>query len=129
MSEKAIYTAVAILGVLLLIFGFCYNTPTGRGIINSYFHEVQKVDDSTSYATRKQVEDGCRAMISSYQSDRLTYEQYKDSESEEQRSWADQAKMRANKTASSYNNYILKNSYVWAGNVPEDISQSLSFIE
>ena len=129
MSDKTKCVIAAVFCTLLVVAMVFYNTPTGRGIINNYFHEVQKVDDSTSYATRKQVEDGCRAMISSYESDRLTYEQYKDSESEEQRNWADQAKMRANKTASSYNNYILKNSYVWAGNVPEDISQSLSFIE
>ena len=129
MSDKKKCIVAAVLCTLAVVAVVFCNTPTGRGIINSYFHDVQKVDDSTRYATRKQVEDGCRAMISSYESDRLTYEQYKDSESEEQRGWADQAKMRANKTASSYNNYILKNSYVWAGNVPEDISQSLSFIE
>ena len=28
-------------------------------------------------------------MIASYEADKLTYEQYKDSESDEQRSWAD----------------------------------------
>ena len=34
---------------------------------------------------------------------------------------AEQAKMRANKTASTYNYYILKNTNVWADDVPEDI--------
>lgn len=77
----------------------------------------QKIDDATNYETRKTVEDSCRAMIASYEADKLTYEQYKDSESDEQRSWADQAKMRANRTAANYNNYILKNSYVWSGNI------------
>ena len=81
----------------------------------------QKIDDATNYETRKTVEDSCRAMIASYEADKLTYEQYKDSESDEQRSWADQAKMRANRTAANYNNYILKNSYVWSGNIQEDI--------
>lgn len=46
-----------------------------------------------------------------------------------QRSWADQAKMRANRTAANYNNYILKNSYVWSGNIPEDILAELPIIE
>lgn len=89
----------------------------------------QKIDDVTNYETRKTVEDSCRAMIASYEADKLTYEQYKDSESDEQRSWADQAKMRANRTAANYNNYILKNSYVWSGNIPEDILAELPVIE
>lgn len=38
-------------------------------------------------------------------------------------------KMRANKTASTYNNYILKNSFVWEGNIPDDIDRTLSMIE
>ena len=83
-------------------------------------HTMQKVDDSTLYATRKKVEDQCRASISSYESDKLTWNQYKDSDSELERSWANQAKMRANKTASVYNNYILKNKYVFEGNIPAD---------
>ena len=89
----------------------------------------QKIDDATNYEARKTVEDSCRAMIASYEADKLTYEQYKDSESDEQRSWADQAKMRANRTAANYNNYILKNSYVWSGNIPEDILAELPVIE
>lgn len=89
----------------------------------------QKIDDATNYETRKTVEDSCQAMIASYEADKLTYEQYKDSESDEQRSWADQAKMRANRTAANYNNYILKNSYVWSGNIPEDILAELPIIE
>ena len=89
----------------------------------------QKIDDATNYETRKTVEDSFRAMIASYEADKLTYEQYKDSESDEQRSWADQAKMRANRTAANYNNYILKNSYVWSGNIPEDILAELPIIE
>ena len=68
-------------------------------------------------------------MISSYNSDKMTYEQYKDSGNEEKQSWAEQAKMRANKTASTYNNYILKNNYVWQNNVPSDIYMELPYIE
>ena len=89
----------------------------------------QKIDDATNYETRKTVEDSCRARIASYEADKLAYEQYKDSENDEQRSWADQAKMRANRTAANYNNYILKNSYVWSGNIPEDILAELPIIE
>lgn len=129
MREKVICGAAAVLTVLLIGVTVFFNTPTGRGIINTYFYNVQKVDDSTNYHTMKEVEDSCRAMISSYESDRLTYEQYKDSDSEEKQSWAEQAKMRANKTASTYNNYVLSNNYVWAGNIPEDIKEELEYIE
>ena len=118
--------------VLFLCVGcpvFFGATPTGKAMWNNWFHAVQKADDDTNYETRKKVEDTCRAMIASYNSDKLTYEQYKDSESEEKQSWAEQAKMRANKTASSYNNYILKNSYVWENNVPSDIDYQLPTLE
>lgn len=89
----------------------------------------RKIDDATNYETIKKVEDTCRAMIASYESDKLTYEQYQASTNEEKQSWAEQAKMRANKTASSYNNYILKNSFVWNGNVPSDIRMKLPYLE
>lgn len=118
--------------VLIIVIGlhiFFNTTPTGKAMWNNWFHAVQKVDDDTNYKTRKKVEDTCRSMISSYKSDKLTYEQYKDSDNEEKQSWAEQAKMRANKTASTYNNYILKNSYVWENNVPSDIYITLSYID
>lgn len=104
-------------------------TPAGKAIWNNWFFEVQKVDDATNYETIKEVEDTCRAMISSYESDKLTYEQYKDSDNEEKQSWAEQAKMRANKAATTYNNYILKNSFVWKDNIPNDIYMKLEIIE
>ena len=104
-------------------------THIGRATWNLWFGSVQKVDDVTNYETRKEVEDTCRAMISSYEADRLMYEQYKDSNNEEKLSWAEQAKMRANRTAATYNNYILENSYVWSQNVPEDIRTELPYLE
>lgn len=118
--------------ICLVVAGFSVFfgiTPTGRRVWNDWFYSVQKADDDTNYETLKQVEDTCRSMIASYNSDKLTYEQYKDSDSDERKSWAEQAKIRANKTASTYNNYILKNEYVWKDNVPSDIYMSLSYIE
>ncbi len=119
-----------ILTVLLFFCIFYFSaTPAGVATWNSWWHGVQKADDLTNYETLKKVEDTCRAMIASYESDKLTYEQYKDSDNEEKQSWAEQAKMRANKTAVEYNNYILKNSYVWKNNVPADIYMKLEIIE
>lgn len=124
----------AILGIIILIIAvvglpiFFGATPTGKTMWNNWFHAVQKADDATNYETLKKVEDTCRAMIASYNADKLTYEQYKDSDNEEKQSWAEQARMRANKTASTYNNYILENSYVWQDNVPSDIYMTLEYI-
>ena len=127
--DKVLTVIISLVLVAVIGLPIFFNaTPTGKAMWNNWFHTVQKVDDDTNYKTRKKVEDTCRAMISSYNSDKLTYEQYKDSDSEEKQSWAEQAKMRANKTASTYNNYILKNSYVWENNVPSDIDYQLAII-
>lgn len=128
-KEKKIHITIAIILALLLCFAVWVGcTPAGRMAWNSWFGQVQKADDATNYETRKKVEDTCRAMISSHEADRLTWEQYKDSDSAEKQGWAEQAKMRANKTAATYNNYILENSYVWSGNVPDDISAELEYL-
>lgn len=113
-----------ILIVVLVIFA-----PGIKGKINNWKYNIQKVDDVTNYETIKKVEDTCRAMISSYNSDKLRYEQYKDSDDKEERSWGEQAKMRANTTASNYNNYILKNSFIWKDNIPNDIYMNLEYLE
>ena len=126
MSNKAIAAIAAVCIGLVL---FLAVNPLGVMSWNSWFGLVQKADDATNYETLKQVEDTCRSMIASYEAGRFTYEQYKNSEDDEQQSWAEQAKMRANRTASTYNNYILENSYVWSGNVPNDIDSELDYLE
>lgn len=128
-EERTIKIIIASVLIVLGLILFFTITPTGRSIWNKNMYDVQKVDDATNYQTRKQVENTCRSMMSSYTSDKMTWEQYKDSTNEEKQSWAEQAKMRANKTAASYNEYILKNSFVWDGNIPKDISEKLNYIE
>lgn len=119
---------IAILAAIVLgIYFGC--TPSGKTAWNTWFHAVQEADDNTNYETKKKVEDTCRAMVAQYEADKLKYEQYKDSDNEEKQSWAENAKMRANDTAASYNNYILKNNYVWDDNVPSDIKLRLDYIE
>ena len=125
-TEKVL-TAILIALVLMAAF-FCI-TPVGVALRNSYGFAVQKVDDATRYETRKKVEDTCRAMIANYEADRISYEQYKDNPDSEKQGWAEQAKMRANRTAASYNEYYLKNSFVWSGAVPSDIKGSLPYLE
>lgn len=124
--KKGIAITIAAVLVLVLIFVF---GPVNRGLWNRYRYNVQKVDDATDYDTLKNVEDSCRAMIASYEADKLIFEQYKDSDSEEKRSWGEQAKIRANRTAATYNEYIRKNSYVWRNAIPADIDEKLEYID
>lgn len=118
----------AVLLTVLICVGIIFIGWGNTWFSNQVNYVNQKIDDATNYETRKEVEDSCRAMIASYEADKLTWEQYKDSESAEQRSWAEQARMRANRTAATYNNYILKNSFVWSGNIPDDILSELEVI-
>lgn len=123
--EKWIKVIIVVALAIILLWAF---TPHYRGTVNEYMYSIHKADDATRYKTRKTVEDTCRAMIASYTSDKLIYEQYKGSDNEEKQSWGEQARIRANKTAASYNEYVLKNSFVWDGNIPEDIKSELPYI-
>ena len=116
------------LGIIGLLFGSTIMKWAGTWFNNKSNYINRKIDDATNYETIKKVEDTCRSMISSYKTDIATYNQYKDSDNAEKQSWAEQAKMRANKTANTYNEYILKNSFVWNGNIPSDITNQLQII-
>lgn len=102
-------------------------TPTGKSIINQWQYSLNKVDEKT-YENQKEVEDTCRAMIVSYNNDKQIYLQYKDSDNQLEKELSNNAKTRANQTAINYNNYILKNSYVWKDNVPSDIYMQLQIL-
>lgn len=131
MSKRTIAISILlafVLGVAAFVV-VCYDWLPGiRVAINMQLHAVQKADDATSYKTRKTVEDTARAMIASYEADLLSYDLYKGSEDAEKRGWAEQARMRANKTASVYNAYLLDNRYVWADNIPADIRNELTVL-
>lgn len=96
-----------------------------NGLFNKIDYELEKQNDSQRYERRKQVEDTARSMIASYESDKQTYITMKDVNKEVSL----QAKIRANSTTISYNEYILKNSFLWADNVPSDIKSKLEIIE
>lgn len=122
-----------IIVIIVCVFGiaatiFFNATPVGKALWNTWFFKVQKADDITSYETIKKVEDTCRAMIASYEADKISYETYSESTKETQLAWATEAKIRANRTAASYNDYILKNSFIWEDNIPSDIKQQLPYI-
>jgi hypothetical protein len=116
---------IAIIVVIILAVG----GVAGVIIHNNYDYQLRKADDATNYETKKKVEDYARSLIVQYNSDKKMYEAYKDSESTEQQSWAQEAKIRANNTAVLYNDYLLKNSYVFKDNIPEDIKSELPYID
>lgn len=100
-------------------------TPIGREIMNGYHKDVENTD----YRKQKEVENTCRAYIVSYKADKAAYYAYRDSTDALEHSWALGYKNRANSTAMTYNEYFLKNSYVWKDNIPDDIEHSLPIIE
>ncbi len=109
--------------IVVLFFGA---TAIGRTVWNTYWHDVEKADDNTSYENRKKVEDTARAYISSYNADVDIYNTYCNDENENMKSYAESARIRAIQTANSYNDYLQKNSYVWADNMPDDLPSTLS---
>lgn len=126
--KKRTIVAGAIASLLLsgsMIFFGC--TPVGRGIIVGYQYDMAKVEEN-DYANRKMVEEQCRAYIASYNSNIRGYEQYKESENELERSWAESYRQRANRTAATYNEYITKNSYVFKDHLPDDIPAKLEYV-
>lgn len=123
------YWMIVVITIFLIIVTLITISPSFALFSNRMGYLTGKINESTKYETVKHVEDTCRAMISSYESDRLIYEQYKDSPSEYRYDWGQQAKMRANKTAAEYNNYILENRFVWKKNVPDDIRERLEYLE
>lgn len=118
-------TAVATLGIGAGIFFGA--TPIGRQIITGYNYDMEKAGEN-NYENRRMVEEQCRAYIASYEADKRGYEQYKDSESELERSWAQSYRQRANRTAATYNEYMMKNSYLFKNNLPFDIPWKLEYL-
>ena len=70
---------IIILVLFLLVFVFAWY-PLLRAARNSYNYGIQKIDEKTKYENLKQVEDTCRAMQASYESDKHMWEQYHESD-------------------------------------------------
>lgn len=150
-AGKVILIIVATICIIAIAFSIiCSVTPLGKAFLNSWKAAVQKADDATNYETLKKVEDTCRAMIATYDRDKAEYERCCNDyifnmskatvnndetlkrhylkAAEEARELAESYRQQANNTASTYNDYILKNSYVWKNDVPADIYMKLEYI-
>lgn len=122
-----ILVLVGIIGILILALApaFVNVTKTGRGLWNRQMYGVQKVDDATRYSTLRDVEDTCRTMQASYAADVGAYKAYV---AAGQADIAVQVLIRANRTATTYNEFVRKNSYVWKGAIPADIDVDLPLV-
>lgn len=106
--------------------------PSARQAFNEYAFGMKRIDEETNYQNRKMVEDTARSMIANYEFAKSEYELYKpycDTDDKDRCQRSLDAKTSANKTASNYNNYILKNRYLWDKNLPGDIYIELEVIE
>ena len=110
--------------VLLLVVIFDWAAPITRAI-NNWRHEIQVAHDETDYDTLRSVENTARATIATWEADRMRWFQYHDSENERERNWASGARMRANTGASTFNNFMRANNYVWAAGIPDDLPERL----
>ena len=117
-----------LIGILAALIGITF-IPEVRANFNLYRNEMKRTDDRTTYEARKRVEDEARSLVASYNNDKLRYEQYKTSTDKTHLEWAEQAKMRANQAATTFNEFVLKNSYVFEGNIPADINIQLPILE
>lgn len=84
-----------------------------------------EIDDRITDEDRKRVEDTCRSIIASWEAEIELYNKYKDVDKET----AEVLKADANATADAYNQYVFENSYVWNGNMPDDIYGAIGRIE
>lgn len=129
-GNKSIWKYVAIgLFTIFAVVTIVVLAPEIRAGFNKIEYDIQKADDETNYETLKKVEDTCRAYIASYEADKITYMTNISLESDVAQETARSAKIRANRTAATYNTYYLQNSYVWKDNIPSDIKRELPYIE
>lgn len=130
MKDK-IKIIVCILSILILfsILFWIIATPDGIKIANEYTAQLEDAEYNTDYNTVREIEETLRSYIASYEADKIIYETNKDNTDKESIVLANAAKSRVNRTAATYNQFYLKNSYIWKSNIPDDISSELEYIK
>ena len=121
-----------VLGLMLLfltILVWLCITPKGIETANEYEATLKDVDYNTDYDSVRKIEETLRSYVASYEADRIIYEINKDIDNKESIALANAARSRANRTAATYNQFYLKNSYIWNDNIPDDIKPELEYIK
>jgi len=117
--------------IVCLFLGWISLTPGGIEFYNTYLKSLKKADLNSNFESAKKAEDTARAMMASYNMDKANYESLKTISNpapidlEEIKNY----KIRLNQTAATYNEFMLKNSFVWKDNIPSDIKQKLDFVQ
>jgi len=124
-------TIASLIVLILIVHGLMFKfNLTYRSWWNEFYFQRDVIDQEIDYENRRMVEDTARAMISNYNAYKQTWNTYKDfANDSNEYQYAISAKIAANNIVSNYNNYITQNSFVWAGNLPDDIPPQLTFIE
>lgn len=119
---------IAIVLATILAIGVIFVTfvPAGHAWISGYSASLEKAEKNNNYAAQKKAEDGARSIMVQYNTDKGTYELYRDYPADsEQFGWAQSSRIRVNASVNQYNEYMQKNSFIWAGNIPKDLPEKL----
>ena len=119
---KKVLIWVSICAVVLAIPLYFHFVPNG---ITTWSKWTAKSANQDMAETKTEVEKNCRTWIADYETQTLMYEQYRESSNADQQVLASAAKQKANEIADKYNDYFLRNKYVWDKNIPSDIWLSM----
>lgn len=120
-----IYIAAGILGLTICI---AFKSCTLKAE-NKYEATLKDIDYNTNYDSVREIEETLRSFMASYEADKIIYETNKNATDKESIALANAARSRANRTAATYNQFYLKNSYIWEDNIPADIRSQLEYIQ
>ena len=120
MNKVFVLVVVFILVVIIGVVVYFGLIPSGIEKWNGFRYK-----DTITAEMKKEVENTCLSMIASWETDAQTYKENKGIDE----TVANEARMSANKTAESYNDYILKNGYVFGETLPEGVYAVIEPIE
>ena len=118
---------IILLALVITVIAVCV-TPEGVKIQNEYEESMVKADLESDYKTSIETETTLRSFKASYEADKITYMNNKDSEIREDQELARAAKTRANRTAATYNE-LLEHSLLDHIKFPEELEEKLEYIE
>ena len=95
---------------------------------NTYRAELTVAHMETDLATLQRLEDQARATISQWIAAYQRWIQFKDSDRDNERDWANAALMQANNLAATFNTFMLEHTHTWARGVPEGLQERLPLL-